>query len=117
MKRCAFLAILLAACGSVTEETRTLARIDDNHYLGAAVTAENLTVWPVYADVAPGIGEFLTLEEAQARELAEIREMGGPAAPQAGRTVQQGSRAGQQEGQQVLDSNEVFRRCIDRGQV
>jgi hypothetical protein len=95
MNRCAFLAgvVLFAACGSSPEgATKALARIDDNHYLGAEVTAENLTVWPIYTDRALNIGEFLTLEEAQARSLAEVREVGG-------QTVQQESQAVQQEGQ------------------
>jgi len=96
MNRCAFLAgvvLTVAACGASPEvETKVLARIDVNHYLGAGVTAENLTVWPIYADKALEIGEFLTLEEAHAQELAEVREVGG-------QTVQQGRESVQQEGQ------------------
>ncbi|MHC4222489.1 MAG: ARPP-1 family domain-containing protein [Planctomycetota bacterium] len=112
MNRCAFLAgvVLFAACGSSPEgPTKALARIDDNHYLGAAVTAENLTVWPIYADKALDIGEFLTLEEAHAKKLAEVREVGGPTVQQESQVVQQEGQAVQQEGQAIRQEGQAIR--------
>jgi hypothetical protein len=109
MHRCALLAgmVLFAACGSSPEAaTKAVARIDDNHYLGAGVTAENLTVWPIYADKALDIGEFLTLEEAHAKELAEVREVGR-------QTVQQESQGVQQEGQVLQTGATVGRLVIE----
>ncbi|MCP4677412.1 MAG: hypothetical protein GY854_18235 [Deltaproteobacteria bacterium] len=49
-------------------------------YLGNAILAENLTVWPVYSKKPmPKIkGEFVTLADAQAKDEAVIREKGKP---------------------------------------
>lgn len=73
--------VLAAGCSSQNETTPTpihdgSTRLDENHSLGEPVTVENLTVWPVYTDAPLEVGEFLTLNEAQERELAVVRELG-----------------------------------------
>ena len=82
--------LLLGACGSgVTTSTErpivptdSSVRIDEHHYLGVPFTVENLTVWPVHTDDPLDVGEFLTLQEAQARGVATVREIGGGAVRQ-----------------------------------
>jgi len=78
-----FWAILTASVLTFTDN----AHADQNEvslgqglYLGAAILAENLTVWPVYSKKPmPKIkGEFVTLADAQARDEAVIREKGKP---------------------------------------
>lgn len=53
------------------------ARLDEHHILGDPVAVENLTVWPVLTDAPLEIGEFLTLQDAQDKDLAVVRELGG----------------------------------------
>jgi len=88
-------ALMVAACGSRATETTSgqdglptnaTARIDEHHYLGAPFTVENLTVWPVHTDAPLDVGEFLTLQEAQAQGVADVREIGGAAAQQLSRS-------------------------------
>jgi hypothetical protein len=71
-----------AACSPDPAEAGrgAVPRLDEHRYLGEPVTVENVTVWPVFTDSPLDIGEFLTLEEAQARGLAQVRELGGAAA-------------------------------------
>jgi len=62
----------------------SVARLDDTRFLTAPVTSGNLTVWPVLADEVLEIGEFLTLQEAEKKGLAVVREVGaedGSASP------------------------------------
>lgn len=54
--------------------------LDAEHTVGPPVVIGNLAVFPVYARVMEDIGDFLPLDEALERGLAEVREMG--AAPQ-----------------------------------
>lgn len=82
--------LLLAGCG--TEPAATTGsgsagvddlgphQLDAHRTLGEPIHADNLTVWPVYTDTPIDIGEFLTLQEAQERKVAVIRELGGTAA-------------------------------------
>lgn len=56
---------------------RQLAQLDAHLSIGEAVTAGNLTVWPVFTDEPLDLGEFLTLQEALETEVAEVREVGG----------------------------------------
>lgn len=51
-------------------------RIAGNRTLAAPVKVENLTVWPVVTDTPRETGKYLTLPEAQAKGLAEVREKG-----------------------------------------
>lgn len=75
-------ALLVAAVWQqrATEKRPALARLDAHRYLGEAIEAENLTVWPVYTDRPLVVGDFLTLHEAQSRDLAEVREIGATSA-------------------------------------
>jgi hypothetical protein len=77
--------LLTAACGSRSMERAgsgagvpaDSVRLDDHHFLGTPFTVENLTVWPVHTDQPLDVGEFLTLQEAQAQGVAAVREIGG----------------------------------------
>ncbi|UCE03895.1 MAG: hypothetical protein JSW67_06860 [Candidatus Latescibacterota bacterium] len=74
--------LLLVGCGAPSDETgeavpdSAVARLDENHLLGEPIVAENLTVWPVFAEQPLEIGEFLTLNDAQTADLAVVRELG-----------------------------------------
>jgi len=80
---CLTLTVLLAGC-SRPEDAATgallpspvVARLDEDRYLGEPVHVENLTAWPVVAEKYLEVGKFLTLDEAQERKLAVVREMG-----------------------------------------
>jgi hypothetical protein len=65
---------VVLGCGSAGRDH--VARLDDHHTLSAAVTVGNLTVWPVRTDRPLDVGEFLTLDEALAKGVAEVREVG-----------------------------------------
>jgi hypothetical protein len=67
--------LALAAC-SEPQAGEERVRLDDHHTLGAPVAVSNLTVWPVFSDRPLELGEFLTLPEALAEGLAEVREAG-----------------------------------------
>ncbi len=76
-------AVLSAGCGTEPAAQGTPgvmvesdAMLDGHRHLGAPVHESNLTVWPVYTNKPLDIGEFLTLQEAQARKLAHVRELG-----------------------------------------
>jgi hypothetical protein len=57
--------------------------LDAEHTVGAPVIIGNLAVFPVYARVMEDIGDFLPLDEALERGVAEVREMGAaPTAPE-----------------------------------
>ena len=76
------LAVTFAGCGSESTQGEiplapTGARLDDHRWLGEPVTVANLTVWPVHTDRPLDVGEFLTLEEAERRGVAAVREVGG----------------------------------------
>lgn len=51
--------------------------LDGVHTVGAAVRADALTVFPIYASVQEDLGEFLSLPAALEAGLAEVREVGG----------------------------------------
>ena len=93
--------LLAAACGSATKETppapdgpaageqarlttsgtaEAHLALDDHRYLGAAFDVGNLRVWPIHTDAPLEIGEFLTLQEAQEKGVATVREIGGGSA-------------------------------------
>ncbi|MHC4550562.1 MAG: ARPP-1 family domain-containing protein [Planctomycetota bacterium] len=73
--------LALGGCSS-RESPRDIVRLDEHHTLGEAVTVRNLTVWPVFTDRPLEVGEFLTLQEALQRGVAEVRERGaGPEGP------------------------------------
>ncbi|MFB3066404.1 MAG: ARPP-1 family domain-containing protein, partial [Planctomycetota bacterium] len=67
-------ALFACGCGSDGEKQRTVVRLDENHFLGEPVAVSNLTVWPVFADSVQEIGPFLTLKEAEEKQLAAVRE-------------------------------------------
>jgi hypothetical protein len=73
-------ALAVAACGSSGRDH--LVRLDDRHTLAAPVTVGNLTVWPVLTDRPLDVGEFLALDEALEKGVAEVREVGAAAAGQ-----------------------------------
>ncbi|MHC4136476.1 MAG: ARPP-1 family domain-containing protein [Planctomycetota bacterium] len=68
------LMLALAACSDPPQVEDDLVRLDDHHTLGAPVAVSNLTVWPVFTDRPLEVGEFLTLPEALAKGVAEVRE-------------------------------------------
>ncbi len=74
--------------GSKVSEAKELP-LDATRRIGEPVQARNLTVWAVFADSYPEIGEFLTLAEARERNLATVRELGSgdSDAPEAGASV------------------------------
>ncbi len=76
-------ALLMSGCGTEPRARDVTATLDEHRMLGKPIVADNLTVWPIYTDAPLEIGEFLTLQEAQARKVAVIRELGaGPGAQQ-----------------------------------
>jgi hypothetical protein len=85
--------LLLVGCGAPSDETgeavadSAVARLDENHLLGQPIVAENLTVWPVFAEQPLEIGEFLTLNDAQTADLAVVRELGVGVPPDATQTA------------------------------
>lgn len=86
-------ALLLAGAGcgdndtsDVTVLPHATARLDDARWLGDPIDLDRLTVWPVYTDRPLDLGEFLTLEEAEARGTARVKEVGGEGG-QTGQTV------------------------------
>ena len=81
-------------------------RLDDRHVLAAAVTVGNLTVWPVRTDRPLDLGEFLTLDEAISKGVAEVREVGAPAEPAQVRAT------AQQEAVQVLEEAAVVNTLV-----
>jgi hypothetical protein len=74
--------------GPVAKPPEGAAMLDANRWLGQPLVASNLTVWPVYSSERLDIGEFVTLDEAEAQGNALVREVGG-------------SNAGQQSAQQM----------------
>ncbi|MFQ5845940.1 MAG: ARPP-1 family domain-containing protein, partial [Planctomycetota bacterium] len=101
--------LLGAACGGKPAQTtgESVVRLDDQHYLGRAVTVENLTVWPVFSDRPLEIGEFLTLQEAQERELAVVREAGAGGGRQSAATAPNEPRPGQEQPGGQVDARQV----------
>ncbi len=65
--------------GSGMPSATEVAQLDEHRSLGEPVSIDNLTVWPVHTDAPLEIGEFLTLQEAQADGVAAVREVGGSA--------------------------------------
>jgi hypothetical protein len=87
----AFCTLILAlAAGCSSDDTapgdarRQVAQLDAHLSLGEAVTVGNLKVWPVFTDEPLELGEFLTLQEALEKKVAEVREV----ASQSGQTIQ-----------------------------
>ncbi len=77
---CAFVAA--AASAEPSERPPAQARpsehrLDDQRWLAEPVHVENLTVWPIATTEAVPTGDYLTLAEATARGLAEVREKSG----------------------------------------
>jgi len=77
------LVAFVAACSqhSPTPEVRggpeVVAQLGGGLFLGRPVSTGNLTVWPIYPKTEPADpGDFVTLEQAQADKLAEVREVG-----------------------------------------
>jgi hypothetical protein len=66
--------LALVACSDAPQVEKDLVRLDAHHTLGAPVAVSNLTVWPVFTDRSLDVGEFLTLPEALAKGVAEVRE-------------------------------------------
>jgi hypothetical protein len=54
-----------------------VGRLDAHRQLAAPVVADPIQVWPIVTDAPVDVGEYLTLQEAQARKLAVVREIGG----------------------------------------
>ncbi|MDA1195061.1 MAG: hypothetical protein O2894_07725, partial [Planctomycetota bacterium] len=66
----------LGACGGDEQgEVVATARLDAHRTLGAPIHAENLTVWPIYTDKPIELGDFLTLQEAQEKQVGIVREL------------------------------------------
>lgn len=76
----AVLVLWMGGCGG--DEGPAGVALDEHRWLGEPVVIDNLTVWPVHTDAPLDIGEFLTLPEAEAGGLAEVREVGGSGASQ-----------------------------------
>jgi hypothetical protein len=100
--------------GVRAEET---VKLTDQLSLGKAITAENVTVWPVYSNVpAPaGQGEFITLADAQEKKLAEVRETGAPAQAPAANTAPATQQAPNPPPQQQVaqrDNNDVGQQVV-----
>ncbi len=53
------------------------ARLDENRFFAAPVTMDRLTIWPVIDESPIDIGEFVTLQDAQAKGTAQVREVSG----------------------------------------
>jgi hypothetical protein len=51
-----------------------VGRLDDHRSFAAPVEVASLQVWPILTDDPLEIGEFLTLQEAEAQGLASVRE-------------------------------------------
>jgi len=95
--------LLLAGCGSSNrDEGDLVARLDDHHTLSAALALGNLTVWPVWTDRPLDVGEFLTLDEALEKGVAEVREVGG-APPAQGTQAPAQAQGSNDRAQQVLN--------------
>ncbi|MEE8105085.1 MAG: DUF6569 family protein [Planctomycetota bacterium] len=76
------LAVLVAACSEQqpTPEVRggpqAVAQLGGGLFLGRPMSTGNLTVWPIYPEAEPDDpGEFVTLEQAQQKNLAVVREL------------------------------------------
>jgi hypothetical protein len=54
-----------------------VGRLDAHRQLAAPVVADPIQVWPIVTDAPGEVGEFMTLQEAQAKKLAIVREVGG----------------------------------------
>ena len=88
-----FAASVLAISNSARAQD-SVADLGQGLFLGSAVLAENLTVWPVYSNkpMAKISGEFITLEDAQKQGKAVIREVGANSASPAGNRTQRHNR-------------------------
>ena len=91
--------VLVGGCGDDEGPAATKVMLDEHRYLGAPLTAENLTVWPVYTDQPLDLGEFLTLQEAQEKGVAAVRELGPANQAQEGPAQRGAVRQEQGEGQ------------------
>lgn len=79
-------ALVLVGCGTESADPDRIVaeklppivghQLDAHRSLGEPVHAANLTVWPVFTSKPIDIGEFLTLQEAEARKVAVVRELG-----------------------------------------
>ncbi len=70
------------AAGTTAGESRGGEnRLDASRVFGAPVTIENLTVWPIIAEIIREIGDFVTLGEAQEKGVAVVKEVGASGAP------------------------------------
>lgn len=89
------------------------ARLDDTRFLGEPLTVANLTVWPVFTEKPLDIGEFLTLEEAQAAGIATVRELGGAAVQQDARS--RGNGVAQEDVEPAAPQQERVAQQLDNG--
>ena len=83
--------VVFAGCArkeaAPTDTRRAVAMLDAHLSLGEAITVDNLTVWPVFTDAPLDLGEFLTLQEAIEKEVAEVREVGGQSGQQTAQVI------------------------------
>jgi hypothetical protein len=56
------------------EPTGAAARLDEHRSFGAPIVVANLTVWPIRSDAPVDVGDFTTLQAAQAAGVAVVRE-------------------------------------------
>ena len=114
---------LFAGCKDGKSEPELVARLDAQHALGQPVTVGNLTVWPVFLDEPLDVGEFLTLQEAIEKGVAEVREVGGAAEGQTidlvipERTRLDETELPQQESEDPSDAQETLTQLLDDLQV
>ena len=66
--------LICLASGTVTGDETPL--LDDHRRLGDPVRVENLTVWPVFTNAPVTTEAILSLHDAQAKGLAQVRETG-----------------------------------------
>lgn len=64
-----------AAKGPVASSASEPGRLDAHRSFGAEIAVDNLQVWPIVSDVATEVGPYLTLQEAQAKGVAKVREL------------------------------------------
>ena len=71
--------LTLAGCESESgrlERAQPRVALDDTRYFSEPVHFKNLTVWPIHSKSPLKLGEYLTLQEAERKGLAVIREKG-----------------------------------------
>src|SRR5262245_25098601 len=62
------------ARGTTSSGAVAPGHLDSHRSFGAEITADNLQVWPIVSDQTADVGPYLTLQEAQAKGVAKVRE-------------------------------------------